>query len=69
MKEEFNLSEKIFENHRILHAIHTSDVKEFIKKCEEKSFNVDTYRGDLRVIKLSDLNKLAGSKLIKEPHT
>ena len=31
MKKRFNLSEKIYKNHRILHAIHTLDIKEFIK--------------------------------------
>ena len=67
MKEEFNLSDKIFWNdkscainRKSTQRVLARDVKEFIRQCEDNSeaINGTSY------IKISEMQKFAGKKLI-----
>lgn len=63
MENEFNLSEKLWQNpNDWSFNIDANDVKEFIKKLKEESFAIKD--GTMNVILISDLDKFAGEKLI-----
>ena len=64
MNEEFDLSDLKAKGH--LGDYYGEDVKEFINQCEDKKVDTaDIPFGDEEWIRVSDMKKLAGSKLVE----